>query len=334
MTMELARDLRPLSLDEPADRLVAQQRIDLSMVIPIYNEVESILKLYETLSAVLEAQQCVYEIIFIDDGSTDGSFKELVALHQRDAHVRVVQFRRNFGKTAALVAGFDSCRGEVIITMDADLQDDPAEIPNFLNKLAEGYDLVSGWKKDRQDPISKTLPSRVFNTVVSSATGIHMHDFNNGFKAYRREVTEELKLYADLHRFIPVIATWRGFRVVEIPVQHHPRRYGKSKFGAGRFLRGMLDFFRVLFLTRYMQKPLQLFGSIGAGLALIGVVLGLYLTEEHFRVGNIGTRPLLDLSILLIVTGVQLFSLGLLAEMLRHVTYRRAEEYSVRQYLG
>ena len=172
----------------------------------------------------------------------------------------MIQFRRNFGKTAALVAGFDSCRGEVIITMDADLQDDPEEIPHFLDKLADGYDLVSGWKKDRQDPLTKTLPSKVFNKVVSSSTGIHIHDFNNGFKAYRREVTEELKLYADLHRFIPVMATWRGFRVAEIPVKHYPRLYGKSKFGAGRFARGMLDFFKVLFLTRYMQKPLHLFG--------------------------------------------------------------------------
>jgi glycosyltransferase involved in cell wall biosynthesis len=331
--MELVQELEPASLNAPDDRLPEAQRTDLSMVIPIYNEVESIPKLYAALGPVLDAQRCVYEMVFVDDGSTDGSFKELLALHSNDPHVRVIQFRRNFGKTAALVAGFDHCRGEVIITMDADLQDDPAEIPNFLNKLAEGYDLVSGWKKDRQDPLNKTLPSRIFNKVVSSSTGIHIHDFNNGFKAYRREVTEELKLYADLHRFIPVIATWRGFRVTEIPVQHHPRLYGKSKFGAGRFMHGMLDFLRVLFLTRYMQKPLQLFGSIGVALAALGVIFGLYLTEEHFRTGNISNRPLLDLSILLIVTGVQLFSLGLLAEMLRHVTYRRTEEYSVRQFL-
>ena len=244
--------------------------------------------------------------------------------------MRVLSFRRNFGKTAALVAGFDSCRGEVIITMDADLQDDPQEIPHFLDKLAEGYDLVSGWKKNRQDPWTKTAPSRVFNKVVSSSTGIHIHDFNNGFKAYRREVTEELKLYADLHRFIPVMAAWRGFRVAEIPVMHHPRIHGKSKFGAGRFARGLLDFMKVLFLTRYMQKPLHLFGGIGVVLVLLGAIFGVYLTEEHFRTGNIGARPLLDLSVLLVITGVQLFSLGLIGEMLRHVTYRRAEEYSVR----
>jgi len=333
MTAELMEIMRAhtLGLPSPADQDVTH--IDLSLVIPVYNEVESLPKLYEKLTDVLQAQGCTYELIFIDDGSRDGTFETLRDLHAHDAHVHVLQFRRNFGKTPALVAGFDACRGDVVITMDADLQDDPDEIPNFLDKLAEGYDLVSGWKKNRQDPWTKTLPSRLFNKVVSSSTGIHLHDFNNGFKAYRREVTEELKLYGELHRFIPVMATWRGFRVAEIAVQHHPRRFGKSKFGAGRLAKGMLDFFMVLFVTRYMQKPLRLFGGIGVLLIGIGMLVGVYLTEEHFRTGNIGTRPLLDLSILLLITGMQLFSLGLLGEMLRHVTYRRTEEYSVRQRL-
>jgi glycosyltransferase involved in cell wall biosynthesis len=334
MTTEVLNPFRPEFLDSPAFADREQESIDLSLVIPVYNEVDSLPELFEKLVTVLTAQQCSYEIIFIDDGSTDGTFEGVRALHQQDRrHVRVLSFRRNFGKTAALVAGFDNCRGKVIITMDADLQDDPEEIPKFLDKLAEGYDLVSGWKKDRQDPWTKTFPSKIFNKMVSSSTGIHIHDFNNGFKAYRREVTEELKLYADLHRLIPVLATWKGFRVAEIPVKHHPRTHGKSKFGAGRFAKGLLDFFKVLFLTRYMQKPLHLFGTIGVILAGIGVIFGMYLTEEHFRVGNIGSRPLLDFSILLIVTGVQLFSLGLLGEMLRHVSYRRAEEYSIRQRL-
>lgn len=333
MTVELAPAIQSGPFDATAILTSDLTRIDLSLVIPIYNEVESIPKLYQKLSVVLEEQRCIYEVIFVDDGSTDGTFAALRELNGRDPHIRVIQFRRNFGKTAALVAGFDHCRGEVIITMDADLQDDPEEIPHFLEKLTDGYDLVSGWKKDRQDPLTKTLPSKVFNKVVSASTGIHIHDFNNGFKAYRREVTEELKLYADLHRFIPVMATWRGFRVAEIPVKHHPREYGKSKFGAGRFAKGMLDFFKVLFLTRYMQKPLHLFGSIGAALIGLGMIFGLYLTEEHFRVGNIAGRPLLVLSVLLMITGVQLFSLGLIGEMLRHVSYRRAEEYSVRQSL-
>jgi glycosyltransferase involved in cell wall biosynthesis len=333
MSVDMVPAVRADALPEQLSRAPRPDRIDLSLVIPVYNEVESLPELYKRLNEVLDTLSLTYEIVFIDDGSNDGTFEGLRALHARDPHVRVLSFRRNFGKTAALVAGFDDCRGSIIMTMDADLQDDPSEIPNFLAKLDEGYDLVSGWKKDRQDPISKTLPSKIFNKVVSSATGIHMHDFNNGFKAYRREVTEELKLYADLHRFIPVMASWRGFKVVEIPVKHHARKYGKSKFGAGRFAKGMLDFFKVLFLTRYMQKPLHLFGGIGAVLAFVGVIVGLYLTEEHFRTGNIGQRPLLDLAILLVITGVQLFSLGLLGEMLRNVSYRRAEEYSVRQRL-
>ena len=308
--------------------------VELSLVIPVYNEVDSLIPLHTSLTDALDHLGLTYEIVFVDDGSHDGGFEVLRELHRHDPRVQVIRFRRNFGKTAALVAGFDRARGATIITMDADLQDDPAEIPKFLAKLDEGYDLVSGWKKDRQDPLSKTLPSKVFNKVVSSSTGIHIHDFNNGFKAYRREVTDELKLYADLHRFIPVIATWRGYRVAEIPVQHHARRYGKSKFGAGRFAKGMMDFLKVLFLTRYMQKPLHLFGSIGAALIALGVLTGLYLTEEHFRVGDIGNRPLLDLSILLVITGVQLFSLGLIGEMLRHVSYRRAEEYSIRETLN
>ena len=333
MSVDLAPAVRPDVLGEPLPLKSRPQRVDLSLVIPVYNEVESLPKLYAQLHEVLEKLPVVYEIVFIDDGSKDGTYEGLRDLHDQDSHIRVLSFRRNFGKTAALVAGFDYCLGDIIITMDADLQDDPNEIPNFLTKLDEGYDLVSGWKKDRQDPITKTLPSKVFNAVVSRSTGIHMHDFNNGFKAYRREVTEELKLYADLHRFIPVMASWRGFKVVEIPVLHHKRQFGKSKFGAGRFAKGMLDFFKVMFLTRYMQKPLHLFGGIGALLAALGVIVGLYLTEEHFRTGNIGQRPLLDLAVLLVITGVQLFSLGLLGEMLRNVTYRRTEEYSVRQLL-
>jgi len=319
-------------LHEPVARAI--DTIDLSIVIPFFNEVESLPRLHEKLTAVLSTQHVTYEMVFIDDGSTDGSYDCMRTLHLQDPeHVRVLSFRRNFGKTAGLVAGFDNCRGQVIITMDADLQDDPEEIPHFLDKLAEGYDLVSGWKKERHDPLSKTLPSKIFNKVVSSASGIGLHDFDCGFKAYRREVTEDLKLYADLHRFIPVMAAWRGYRVAEMPVKHHPRKFGKSKYGIGRFAKGGLDFLKVMFLTKYMQKPLHLFGGVGAVLVMLGVLSGIYLTEEHFRTGNIGSRPLVDLSVLLVITGVQLFSLGLLGEMLRHVSYRRTEEYSIRQRL-
>jgi glycosyltransferase involved in cell wall biosynthesis len=312
----------------------ADETRDLSLVIPIYNEEGSIPELYDTLTAVLTGQGCTYEILFVDDGSRDTTFSQLRALHADDPHVRVIRFRRNFGKTAALVAGFGASRGEVVITMDADLQDDPREIPKFLDKLADGYDLVSGWKKQRHDPISKTLPSKVFNSIVSSTTHIPLHDFNNGFKAYRREVTEELKLYGELHRFIPVLAYWKGYRIGELEVQHHPRKHGKSKFGASRFMKGMLDFLLVLFLTKYMQRPLRLFGSIGLLLAVIGILISLYLTlDKIIAHHDIGTRPLLQLGVLLIVTGVQIFSLGLIGEMLRHFSYRDAEEYSIKQVL-
>jgi glycosyltransferase involved in cell wall biosynthesis len=312
----------------------ARERVDLSLVIPIYNEEGSVPELYATLTSVLSGQGCTYEILFVDDGSRDTTFSQLRALHADDSHVRVIRFRRNFGKTAALAAGFSNSRGEVVITMDADLQDDPHEIPRFLDKLADGYDLVSGWKKRRHDPVSKTLPSKVFNTIVSSTTHIPLHDFNNGFKAYRREVTEELKLYGELHRFIPVLAYWKGYSVGELEVQHHARKYGKSKFGASRFMKGLLDFLLVLFLTKYMQRPLRLFGGLGLLIAAIGVVLGVYLTLTKF-IGHqtIGDRPLLQLAILLIVTGVQLFSLGLIGEMLRHFSYRHTEEYSIKQVL-
>src|SRR5581483_6533660 len=220
------------------------QDVALSIVVPVMNEQESVRLLFEKLSLQLEQLGKRYEVIFVDDGSTDNTFQELKKLH--DEHpdiVRVVRFRRNFGKTPALVAAFSRCRGEIIFTMDGDLQDDPQEIPRFLEKLDEGYDLVSGWKFPRLDPLSKTFPSRIFNWMVGTMTGVHLHDINNGFKAYRREVIEDphLKLYGDFHRFIPVMAHWRGYRVAEIKVRHHPRKFGVSKFGARRFAQGLID---------------------------------------------------------------------------------------------
>src|SRR5258707_1612190 len=243
---------------EPESSILASpsQDIAISVVVPVMNEEQNVRPLYEKLSAQLNALGQNYEVIFVDDGSTDKTFAELKTLH--DDHpgiVRVVRFRRNFGKTPALVAGFSRCRGEVIFTMDGDLQDDPEEIPNFLAKLDEGYDLVSGWKFPRLDPISKTFPSRIFNGMVSKMTGVHLHDINNGFKAYRREVIEDshLKLYGEFHRFVPVMAHWRGYSVTEIKVKHHPRIHGPSKFGARRFARGLLDLLNVSFLTHFFR---------------------------------------------------------------------------------
>lgn len=309
--------------------------LNLSIVIPAYNEEESIPELYARLLTVLEATQLTWEIIFVDDGSTDGSIFRLQQLHANDARVRMIRFRRNFGKTAALVAGFDAARGAMIITMDADLQDEPGEIPRLLQKLDEGYDLVSGWKHVRNDPLSKTLPSKLFNRVVGLGTGLKLHDFNCGFKAYRREVVESVRLYGELHRFIPALAHWKGFGVTEIPVEHHARKYGRSKFGAGRLLKGLIDFGKVMFLTRYMSKPLHLFAPAGLTLLVVGVLLLLELTREKlFANQRLFERPALILGVLLVLMGVQLVSTGLLGEMIRNATYDRREEFSVRERLG
>jgi glycosyltransferase involved in cell wall biosynthesis len=315
----------------------------LSLVIPLLNEAENLGPLYERLSDALREVGQPYEVIFVDDGSTDASGAILEDLFRSDApHVRVIQFRRNFGKTAALSAGFAQACGQVVITMDADLQDDPAEIRAMLARLDEGYDLVAAWRVNRQDPLDKTLPSRIFNLVVSRLTGVRLHDFNCGFKAYRRAVTDSVRLYGELHRFIPILAHQRGFRVAEVPVQHHPRRAGVSKYGARRFLRGFLDFGTVLFLTTYLRRPLHLFGAVGLAVFGSGSLINLYLAFLWFLrevagmawIGPIGTRPLLIVGVLAMILGIQLISIGLLGEMVRYFTFRPGEEYTVRRMLG
>lgn len=308
----------------------------LSLVIPVFNEEESLAELHRQLAAVLDPLGHTYEIVFIDDGSTDGTFMQLTALHANDPAVRVISLRRRFGKTAALVAGFRESRGGIVITMDGDLQDDPQEIPRFLELITAGYDLAVGWKRDRHDPASKTLPSRVFNAVVRSSSGVSLHDFNCGFKAYKREVLEELRLYGDMHRFVPVMAAWKGFKVGELEVMHHERQFGRSKFGAGRVLSGIFDFIRVLFLTRYMQRPLQLFGTVGLTLFSLGLAGGVYLAVLKFVLAqSIGLNhlPLLLLTLMLILFGTILVAIGLIGEMQRHLGYRASDEYSVRMRL-
>lgn len=327
---------RALPEVEPSRR-EPETELALSIVVPVYNEEESVRPLYDALTAALERIGQSYEIVFVDDGSRDGSFAALRALHERDPRVRVVRLRRNFGKTPALVAGFARARGAIVFTMDADLQDDPAEIPRFLERLEEGYDLVSGWKYPRHDPPTKTVPSRVFNRIVTLTTGVRLHDMNCGFKAYRREVLDDIKLYGELHRFIPVLAHQRGFRVAEVRVRHHPRRYGKSKFGAKRFLRGFLDLLVVLFLMSYLRTPLRLFGAMGLLLTLAGFVVDLYVVLDRFLpFGShepIHNRPLLLVGILLMIFGVSFILAGLQSEMIRYFAYRPEEEYSVRQVL-
>jgi glycosyltransferase involved in cell wall biosynthesis len=315
------------------------QTVAISVVVPVMNEEQSVRILYDRLSAQLEKMEKSYEIIFVDDGSTDHTFAEIKKLHDEYPNiVRAIRFRRNFGKTPALVAGFSKCRGEIIFTMDGDLQDDPAEMPKFLEKLDEGFDLVSGWKFPRLDPLSKTFPSRIFNGLVSRMTGVHLHDINNGFKAYRREIIEDtnLKLYGEFHRFVPVMAHWRGFRVTEVKVIHHPRTYGVSKYGARRFARGLIDLLNVLFLTSFLRTPLRLFGPMGFVTFFIGVVVDLWvvINARFFSHEPIHNQPLLFVGILLMIFGVQFILTGLQSEMIRHYAFQPGEEYSIRQELN
>ncbi|RLC79097.1 MAG: glycosyltransferase [Chloroflexi bacterium] len=296
----------------------------LSVIIPLLNEEPNILPLYRELSDALAQLGLEYELIFVDDGSTDGSFSVLEKLHKGDERVKVIQFRRNFGKSAALAAGFKRARGEVVITMDADLQDDPAEIPRFLEEIDRGYDMVCGWRCPRRDPWTKKVPSKIFNFLTSLLSGVKLHDFNCGLKAYRREVVEDLELYGELHRYIPLIAYQRGYSIGEIKVKHRPRIAGRSKYGLGRLSRGFFDLFTVLFLTQYFERPLHLFGWIGIAAFCVGFVINLYLTILWFMgYRPIGNRPLLTLGVLLIVVGVQFFSLGFLADMVVRTSARR-----------
>ncbi|MDW8254133.1 MAG: glycosyltransferase family 2 protein [Chloroflexota bacterium] len=295
---------------------MTQRHPRVSIVIPVYNEEESLAILHREVAEAVAGYP--HEIIFVDDGSTDGSWRVLLQLAETDPTVRLVRFGRNFGKSAALAAGFHESRGDIVITLDADLQDDPRHIPEFIAAIERGCDLVSGWKVVRRDPITKTLPSRVFNAIAVLATGVQprRHDLNCGFKANRRELVARRDLYGELHPFIPALAYWKGFRIGELPVNHRPRQYGRSKFGARRFLSGLLDLITVLFLTRFNRKPMHLFGSIGligfaCGLAINGYLTGLKLLAGQ----SIGERPLLLLGVLLMVMGLQFFGIGLLADL-------------------
>jgi len=306
---------------------------DLSIVIPLYNEEESLRELHGQLRSTLGRMNLRYEILFIDDGSTDRSFQVLRDLKRNDRHVKIIRFRRNYGKSAALAAGFDKAQGNIIVTMDADLQDDPAEIPTLKKRIDDGLDLVSGWKKRRKDPISKTIPSRFFNFVTARMTGIRIHDFNCGLKAYRRDVVKTVKVYGELHRYVPVLASWEGFRVGEVVVQHRPRKYGHTKFGLGRFWRGFLDLCTALFTTRYLRRPLHLFGVWGIIATLAGIGIdGTLAVEWYLGRTSLGNRPLFLGGILCIIVGLQFFSIGLLGEMISKT--RAAEpEYQIREFI-
>ncbi len=297
--------------------------MDISLVIPVYNEEENLEPLYQRIKEILEPLGKEYEIIFVDDGSQDNSSQILDQLALKDPHAKVIHFRRNFGQTAALAAGFDLAQGEIVITLDADLQNDPADIPKLLGKMEDGYDVVSGWRKDRKDPyLSRILPSTVANWLISRVTGVELHDYGCTLKAYRQEVVKELNLYGELHRFLPALASWMGVKIAEIPVNHHPRRFGKSKYGITRTFRVVLDLILVQFLLRYSTRPIRIFGGAGLISFVVGLFLGCYLTVVklffHHRIGN---RPLLILSVLLIILGIQLLSLGILGEFLTRIYY-------------
>lgn len=339
MLSSMFMDNRTLRMTVPAsDRPsveTEEPRPIVSVVIPLLNEEESLRELAERLTPVLdEMAGGLWEVIFIDDGSTDGSYEVVRSIHARDPRFVAIRFRTNYGKSAALSVGFDRARGAYVFTMDADLQDDPKELPALLASLRGGYDLVSGWKQVRHDPWHKTLPSKLFNKVVQTVTGLHIHDFNCGLKAYCSDVLPHLSVYGEMHRYLPAQAHWQGFRVTELPVEHHPRKHGVSKFGMERFVKGFLDLLTLVLTTKYAQRPLHVFGSVGVLVALVGFIIDAWLSVEWFLgQTSLTNRPLALLGVLLIIVGVQLVSIGLIGEMIAKNSLSN-EQYSIRETLG
>jgi glycosyltransferase involved in cell wall biosynthesis len=293
----------------------------ISVVIPLFNEEESVVELSIALKKVFERIHANYEVIFIDDGSTDNSFQKIKEIHHLNNRFSCLKFKRNYGKSAALSEGFKASKGDYVITMDADLQDDPEEIPAIITKLNEGYDLVSGWKKQRHDPFIKKHSSKLFNFTTSKLVGLKLHDYNCGLKGYRKELVKNLKIYGEMHRYLPALAYLSGFKVTEIPVIHHPRKFGKTKFGSSRFIKGVLDLITVLYTTKYIKRPLHFFGVIGILNTLIGLGILIYLTILKFYDSMpLSNRPLFLVGILLSIVGVQFVSLGLIGEMITKTT--------------
>jgi glycosyltransferase involved in cell wall biosynthesis len=310
---------------------------EISIVIPVFNEADNIVPLYESLRCAMQETHYTWEVIFVDDGSGDGTYDILERLHRQDERLCVVRFRRNFGQTAAMAAGLDHAHGEIIVTLDGDLQNDPADIPLLIRKLEEGYDLASGWRVKRQDPFSRRLPSKIANWLISVTTGVHLHDYGCTLKALRRDIAKELKLYGEMHRFIPALAASLGATIIEVPVRHHPRTHGRSKYGLGRTLRVLLDLMTVKFLSGYFTRPVHLFGLCGM-IAMVGgtgitLVLGL---QRLFWQAGLSDRPLLLLGILLMIIGTQFITMGLLGEMLARVYHESQEKpvYVIRDVLN
>lgn len=325
-------------LTEPlvTPRPVQQPRV--SAVVPVYNEVESIPLLVETIAGVMQQNGLSYEIVCVDDGSTDGSAELLRELARSRGDLKAVLLRRNYGQTAAMSAGFNNAVGQVIVTLDGDLQNDPTDIPRLIDKLEEGYDLVSGWRKDRQDAmVTRLIPSRIANWLIRKVTEVRIHDYGCSLKAYRSELVRDMNLYGELHRFLPALAFIEGARIAEMPVTHHARRFGKSKYGLGRTFRVLMDLATIFFMKKFLTRPMHVFGLFGLISMLVGIGLGLYLTLLKFGFGEaIGDRPLLILAVVLFLTGVHLFSFGLLAELSMR-TYHESQNrpiYRVREVIG
>lgn len=330
----MSRDLMDLRKFQPENQLYSPfdsgGKVDVSIVIPLFNELDNIGELYTRLAAMIESLGKTCEILMIDDGSTDGTFDMIKGIQSKDNQVWVIQLRRNFGQAAAFSAGFDLAHGDVIVTIDGDLQNDPEDIPQLLKKLDEGYDIVSGWRVNRRDQfLTRRLPSKAANLLISWVTGLKLHDYGCSLKAYRQEVVKNIKLYGELHRFIPAIASWMGIRVAEIPVAHNPRSHGRSNYGLGRALRVILDLITVKFLLNYATRPLQVFGTAGLISFLIGLGISIYLTIIRlFFAQPLSERPLLLLGILLIILGVQLVLMGLLGELIVR-TYHESQDKSI-----
>ena len=314
----------------------SSQQPQVSIVVPIHNEYENLPRLLEAISATLVTANIRYEILCIDDGSTDGSGDLLKQIASDRADLRSVILRRNYGQTAAMAAGFSHAKGQIIITMDGDLQNDPADIPILLDKLSEGYDLVSGWRKNRQDAtITRLIPSQIANWLIAQVTGVKVHDYGCSLKAYRAELIADMNLYGELHRFLPALAFIEGARIAEIPVRHHPRQFGKSKYGLDRTIRVVMDLITVFFMRKFLTRPMHVFGSMGVLSIFLGTLIGLYLTTLKLSFGESINRPLLILVVVLILTGVQLFCFGLLAELLMR-TYHESQGrpiYRVREVI-
>lgn len=307
----------------------------LSFVIPVFNEQDSLKQLYSEI--IENVKNYEYEIIFVDDGSTDNSFKVLQKLTSADSNVKLIKLRKNFGKSAGLNVGFEAAAGDIVFTMDADLQDDPKEIASFISKIEEGYDMVTGWKVKRRDPISKTWPSKLFNKVTTNTFKLKLHDYNCGFKAYKKELINELDIYGEMHRYIPALAHALGFTIAEVPVHHRKREHGKTKYGSERYLRGFLDLLTVKLVTGYIHSPLYLFGRIGFGFGIVGFIIALYLSVMKLCFGQpLYNRPLLYLATLLMIIGLQFFSIGLLGELIvnRNRGANRKKNVSIAQKIN